>query len=82
MLLPHLQGFDPQTLSSIVWDTINCIGVHDQREHFGIHFDELQPADHEETEDLNESSSKEEKEGKKEDGDKGRGNQQIVNFWD
>ena len=81
MLLPHLQGFDPQTLCSIVWDTIDSIGVHDQWERFGIHFDEPQPADHKETEeDLDESSSKEEKEGKTEDGGRERGNQQIVNF--
>lgn len=41
-LIPHLQDFNPISLSSIVWDTINVVGVDDERENFGIHFDDCE----------------------------------------
>jgi len=81
MLLPHLQGFNPQTLSGIIWDTINLIGVDDQRERFGIHFDEPPPDPDEETEEPNESSD-DKKDGKKKEDNGESSKEQMVNFWD
>lgn len=38
-LVPHLENFEPDSLSSVIWDTINLVGVDDERDNFGIHFD-------------------------------------------
>ncbi len=70
-LLPHLQGFKPHTLSSIIWDTVNLIGVDDQRERFGIHFDEPK----------NEEGSMKDEENGDSDQDNKQG-EQTVTFWD
>ena len=74
-LLPHLQGFNPHTLSTIIWDTINLVGVDDQREMIGIQFNEPE---------CNQKEDKEEKEKKEEgeeDGEK-KPKEPSVTFWD
>ncbi|XP_064396573.1 uncharacterized protein LOC135343542 [Halichondria panicea] len=35
----YLQGIQPASLASIVWDTINSVGVDDESEKFGISFE-------------------------------------------
>lgn len=38
-LKPHLEGFEPESLSRVIWDSIKEIGVDDKHEGFGIHFE-------------------------------------------
>ena len=38
-LRPHLQGFEPESLSRVIWDAIKQVGVDDKYEGFGIHFE-------------------------------------------
>ena len=72
LLLPQLQSFGLDTLSTIIWDTINLVGVDDQREKFGIHFDEPE-----------EENPKEQEEKPKEEQEKSKQRkQQMVTFWD
>jgi len=79
MLIPHLQDFNLDTLSAIIWDTINLVGVDDEREKFGIHFDEPKPEEENpkeenpEEEQEKETNKVQEKETNKE---------QMVTFWD
>lgn len=39
-LQPHLKGFNPQSLSRVIWDTIKRVGIDDKYECFGIHFED------------------------------------------
>lgn len=34
----HLQGIEPVSLATIIWDSINCVGVDDEHAKFGIDF--------------------------------------------
>uniref|UniRef100_A0A1X7U7J4 Uncharacterized protein n=1 Tax=Amphimedon queenslandica TaxID=400682 RepID=A0A1X7U7J4_AMPQE len=38
-LRPHLEGFEPESLSRVIWDAIKQVGVDDKYEGFGIHFE-------------------------------------------
>ena len=35
---PHIDGFDPSSLATVIWDTIREIGQDDKHDNFGIHF--------------------------------------------
>ena len=39
VLQPHLQGFEAASLASVIWDAINQVGVDDEQEKMGIHFE-------------------------------------------
>ena len=35
----HFQGFEPSSLASVIWDSINSVGIDDQSEKIGIYFE-------------------------------------------
>ena len=38
-LKPHLQGIEPSSLAAVIWDSINSVGIDDEVEIFGVHYE-------------------------------------------
>ena len=38
IIKPHVDGFDPSSLATVIWDAIREIGQDDKHDNFGIHF--------------------------------------------
>ena len=45
----RIQGFEPSSLATVIWDSINQVGVDDEQEKLGIHFEDIEPNEDSET---------------------------------
>ncbi len=78
-LLPHLRGFKPHALASIIWDTVNEVCTDDRRDSFGILFDQTEK---DETLERGECEAEKEEDEIEVSKCAARGDKERVTFWD